>query len=91
MNTLINEPLAKKITFNKNNFKVNLTDGRILSVPLVYFPRLKTATQSERENYIISGGGVGLHWDQINEDICVKNLLLGIGDQTKLNNQLSKY
>ncbi len=90
MNTLINEPLAKKLSFNKNNLKVNLTDGRVLSVPLVYFPRLKEATQAERENYIISGGGIGLHWENIDEDINVKNLLLGIGDQTQLNYQLSK-
>ena len=91
MNTLINEPLAKKLSFNKNNLKVNLTDGRVLSVPLVYFPRLKEATQAERENYIISGGGIGLHWENIDEDINVKNLLLGIGDQTQLRNKLNNY
>jgi hypothetical protein len=54
-----------------------------LGVPLAYFPRLLNATPTQREHYEISGGGSGLHWDEINEDISVENLLLGIGDRTK--------
>ena len=58
-------------------------DGRKLGVPLAYFPRLLNATPTHREHYEISGGGSGLHWDEINEDISVENLLLGIGDRTR--------
>lgn len=82
MNTLINEPLAKSLSFNKNSMQVEFLDGRKLSVPLAFFPRLLHATPQERKDYIISGGGIGLHWDKLDEDINVKYLLMGIGDQT---------
>jgi hypothetical protein len=62
---------------------VDLSDGRQLGVPLAYFPRLLRATPEARTNYIISGGGTGLHWDDLDEDISVPNLLLGIGDRTR--------
>lgn len=82
MNTLINEPLAESIKFTKNSMNVQFMDGRKLSVPLVFFPRLMHATQAQRKDYIISGGGIGIHWDKLDEDICVKSLLMGVGDQT---------
>ena len=82
MNTSIsNKSLARDIAFDKDNMWIELTDGRKLSVPLVYFPRLLKATNVQREAYIISGGGVGLHWDELDEDISVENLLLGIYDR----------
>jgi len=56
---------------------VLFTDGRQLSVPLAYFPRLLKANQEQRNNFIISGGGIGLHWDDIDEDISVPHLLIG--------------
>ncbi len=58
---------------------LELKDGRQLSVPLAYFPRLTT---SQRENFEMSGGGTGLHWDELNEDISIQGLLEGRGDQT---------
>lgn len=82
MNTLVFEPRASKVSFDKHNMWVSLSDGRQMGVPMAYFPRLLHATPSQRENYIISGGGTGLHWDELDEDISVKNLLLGLGDQT---------
>ena len=83
MNTLVlTNALAEKIDFDKDNIWIALTDGRKLSVPLAYFPRLLNATKIQRESYIISGGGTGLHWDEIDEDISVENLILGIGDRT---------
>ncbi len=82
MNTLIKEPFAKNLSFDNDNMKVSLTDGRILSIPLVFFPRLLNANVTQRKKFIISGGGIGLHWDELDEDINVKNLLLGIGDIT---------
>ncbi len=83
MSTLATEPVAQSVSFDADNMWVEFADGRKLAVPLAYFPRLLHATPKQRKNYIISGGGTGLHWDKINEDICVKTLLLGIGDRTK--------
>ncbi len=82
MNILTNETLAQSLHFDSDNLWVEFTDGRKLSVPLAYFPRLLRATKKQRLNYVISGGGIGLHWEELDEDISVKNLLLGIGDQT---------
>lgn len=75
--------LAKAVSFDVNTMWVDFVDGRKLGVPLAYFPRLLNATPMQREHYEISGGGSGLHWDDINEDISVENLLLGIGDRTR--------
>ena len=83
MNTLTFEPYAKKLSFDSDNMWVELTDGRQLGVPLAYFPRLLNASQAQRADYIISGGGTGLHWEKLDEDISVKGLLLGIGDRTQ--------
>ena len=83
MNTLIFEPRASRVLFDADNMWIELTDGRRLGVPLAYFPRLLDATQTQRENYIIGGGGTGLHWEDLDEDISVKFLLLGVGDRTR--------
>lgn len=82
MITLTFEARASKIWFDKDNIWLNLSDGRQLSVPLAYFPRLHKATEQQRGNYELSGGGTGLHWDEIDEDISVPNLLLGIYDRS---------
>lgn len=78
MNTLTYEPLATAVSFKRDSFTVSLADGRELSVPLAKFPKLLHATKDQRAAYIISGGGVGLHWDALDEDISVKGLLLGV-------------
>jgi hypothetical protein len=75
--------LAKAVSFDANTMWVDFVDGRKLGVPLAYFPRLLNATPTQREHFEISGGGSGLHWDEIDEDISVENLLLGIGDRTR--------
>jgi len=83
VNTLTSNPLTKELTFDSNNMWIQLTDGRKLGVPLVYFPRLLHATTAQLNNYEISGGGIGLHWDELDEDISVKGLLMGVGDRTQ--------
>lgn len=88
MNTLISKPLAIKLHFDEDTMWLELADGRQLGVPLAYFPRLLNATSKQRKNYIISGGGTGLHWDDLDEDILVENLLLGIGDVNLLNSRI---
>lgn len=82
MNTLKFKPLAKHIQFDDDMMWVELSDGRKLGTPLVYFPRLLNATMQQRQQYEISGSGIGLHWDELDEDINVEYLLMGIGDMT---------
>lgn len=83
MSTLVAEALAKNLRFDADTMWVNLADGRQLGVPLAYFPRLLRAAHEQREKYTISGGGTGLHWDELDEDISVSGLLMGIGDRTR--------
>ena len=69
--------LAKDVKFNNAMMEVHLTDGRILSVPIIWFPLLHEATPEQREHYEIGGGGTSLHWEEIDEDILVAGLLAG--------------
>jgi hypothetical protein len=82
MNTLVREALASEVRFDENNMIVHFTDGRQLYVPLIFFPRLFNAEPEERTEYEISGGGTGLHWEKLDEDISVRFLLMGIFDRT---------
>ncbi len=82
MNTLESKALAKKVVFSENDFSVEFSDGRTLTIPIAYFPRLLNAAPEQRLAYTISGGGTGLHWDELDEDILVQNLLFGFGDTT---------
>ena len=82
MNTSTLEALAKSVSFDSDNMWVELIDGRQLGVPLAYFPRLAKATSAQRKKFIISGGGIGLHWDELNEDISVPALLRGNVDRS---------
>ncbi len=83
MTTLANNVFAKSVRFGEQTMIVLFTDGRELSVPLAYFPRLLKATPQQRLHYLISGGGTGIHWEELDEDINMVNLLLGFGDTTK--------
>lgn len=82
MSTLTFEANATKIWFDNENMWVALTDGRQLSIPLLYFPRLLNATSEQRNNYELSGDGTGIHWEEIDEDISVPGLILGNKDLT---------
>lgn len=83
MNTLVAEPVAMNVRFDSDTMWVDLADGRQLGVPLVYFPRLLKALPAEREKFVFSGGGAGIHWDSLDEDISVPALLMGVGDRTR--------
>ena len=89
MITLESDPVATSLRFDKTTMWVSLADGRQLGVPLAYFPRLLKATEAQRERYTISGGGAGLHWDDLDEDISVPALLMGVGDRTRGRKQTS--
>ena len=69
------------VRFDEHTMWVELTDGRTLGVPLAWFPRLLRATPAERERVELSR--VGLHWEDIDEDISVAGLLAGRGDMTR--------
>lgn len=56
---------------------VDLTDGRELSVPIRWYPRLLNATPAQRADWELAGAGYGIHWPQIDEDLSVKGLLMG--------------
>jgi hypothetical protein len=74
---------AKALRFDENTMWVDMVDGRVLGVPLAWFPRLLNATPRQREDYQISLLGNGLHWEQLDEDISVEGLLAGRGDMTR--------
>ena len=77
MSTLISKPIADavNVAFNDDDLIVTLVDGRRVSAPLVWFPRLLNATPAQRQNWRLIGGGVGIHWDDVDEDISVRSLL----------------
>ena len=77
--------LAKSVNFDQDMMWIDLLDGRKLGVPLAYFARLLSAAPEQLARYEISGGGTGLHWDELDEDISVEYLLLGVGDRTHAN------
>ena len=83
MSISVAEPVAVSVRCDDESLWVTLADGRQLGVPLAYFPRLLHATPEQRAQYELSGGGRGIHWDQLDEDISVSGLLAGRGDQTR--------
>ena len=66
---------AINVAFQFDKLVVFLQDGRELSIPLEWFPRLREATFEQLENWRLIGGGEGIHWSEIDEDILVQNLL----------------
>jgi hypothetical protein len=79
MSTLVTERdvFAESVCFSADSLTVRLDDGRSLSVPLAWYPRLLHGTQAERENYELIGEGEGIHWPELDEDISVEGLLAG--------------
>jgi hypothetical protein len=70
-------PLAEEVRVTRDELVVRLLDGRTISVPLVWFPRLLHATAEERANFELLGDGEGIHWPAIDEDLSVAGLLRG--------------
>ena len=69
------EPLAVAVSCTDDALRVWLADGREISVPLSWSPRLLAATAEERNQWRLIAGGVGIHWEAIDEDISVESLL----------------
>ena len=70
-------PAATRITVTDNLLTAELVDGRIISVPLVWYPRLVHATEDERNNWELHAGSQHIHWADLDEDISVEGLLAG--------------
>ena len=73
----LREALAQGVTASDEALIVDLADGRTITVPLAWFPRLAHGTAAERANWRFIGGGVGIHWPELDEDISVESLLAG--------------
>lgn len=67
--------LASKVWFTKDMLYVQLQDGREIGVPLLWFPRLREASEDQLKDWRLIGNGVGIHWESIDEDISVSALL----------------
>ena len=82
----IPEPTAVDIIITDSTLRVDLNDGRTISVPLAWYPRLSHSTEEEKNNWELFGKGQIIHWEDIDEDISVEGLLLG---KPSLESQLS--
>ena len=74
----INIPKANNLNVTEDTLTVELDDGRTISVPLAWYPRLQEASANERNNWRLIGDGQGAHWMDIDEDISVQGIISGI-------------
>ena len=65
------------VEFTEDTLSVALRDGRTITVPLVWYPRLLNATADQRKNWQVAGGGYGVHWPDIDEDLSTEGMLRG--------------
>ena len=75
--TLSADERVKDVAFTEDSISVDLMDGRTISAPLLWYPRLSHATAEQLANWQISGGGYGIHWPDIDEDLSTEGLLRG--------------
>ncbi len=75
--TLAADERVKNVRFTEDSISVDLMDGRTISVPLIWYPRLYHATGEQLADWQISGGGYGIHWPEIDEDLSTEGLLRG--------------
>jgi Protein of unknown function (DUF2442) len=68
---------VKNVYFNEERISVDLVDGRTITVPLVWYPRLLNATPEQRVKWEVCGGGYGIHWEEIDEDLSTEGMLRG--------------
>ena len=77
MSTLTAEARAQNVAVTDDTLSVDLSDGRTISVPLAWYPRLLHAKPEERKNWRFVGEREGIHWPELDEDVSVANLLAG--------------
>ena len=78
MNISISQIKAVKVWFDDDNIWVRLEDGRQVSAPLAFYPKLLYANGKQRKSFSLIGRGVGIHWPQLNEDLSTAGILLGV-------------
>jgi hypothetical protein len=74
----VETPRAVSVSSSEDELTVQFTDGRSISVPLSWYPRLEHATREERQDWELIGDGTGIHWPAVDEDISVVSLLRGL-------------
>ena len=74
---MLTSPIATEVRFGEHMLHVLLEDGREISAPLAWYPRLRDATPQARANWRLIGHGEGIHWPDVDEDISVLGLLSG--------------
>jgi len=77
-------PVATEVKVTRDTLVFGLRDGRVVSVPLTWYPRLAAATPGERRRWELVGPGIGIHWPTIDEDVSVEALLAGQGSNESL-------
>ncbi|MFZ1729998.1 MAG: DUF2442 domain-containing protein [Bacteroidota bacterium] len=85
--------LAENVTITDDTLSVDLSDGRTISVPLGWYPRLSHGSREERNIWRLIGRGKGIHWEELDEDLSVEQLLAGVPSgesQSSLSHWLSK-
>lgn len=75
--TVATDERVMDVEVTEDTLTVSLMDGRRMSVPIVWYPRLLHATQAQRDNWQVAGAGYGIHWPEIDEDLSVEGLLRG--------------
>ena len=74
---------VKDVRLTEDLLVVDLVDGRTISVPLAWYPRLLVATPEQRANWRVAGGGFGIHWPDVDEDLSIEGLLRGAPAQRR--------
>ncbi len=75
--TLTADERVKNVSFTEDSISVDLMDGRTISAPLLWYPRLSHASVGQLANWQVSGGGYGIHWPDLDEDLSTEGLLRG--------------
>ena len=76
--------MVKGVSFSKGAIVVDLMDGRTISVPVAWYPKLLHATPEQRKNWKIAGGGFGIRWEELDEDLSTEGLLRGAPSPMRL-------
>jgi hypothetical protein len=74
---IMTDERVAEVEVTDESLNVTLMDGRTIGVPLVWYPRLLNATPEQRDNWQIAGGGYGIHWPDVDEDLSTEGLLRG--------------
>ncbi|HIO91785.1 MAG TPA: DUF2442 domain-containing protein [Leucothrix mucor] len=83
MTTIQNKTLIQSVGFGSDKMYIELNSDRVLSVPYSYTKKLSTANIDELKNYRLIGGGIGIHFEKIDEDISVEGIIKDFGNETK--------